>query len=98
MQQAKPLPTIVPAADITTVRPNGKAFAITCGLICGICIFALTWWIMAFHKATRLATLIGQFHRGYSISSPGSLIVLVWTSFDRLIGRQSSPAIQPGRE
>ena len=47
-------------AEINGIRLNVKAFAVTCGLIWGIGLFALTWWMMPFEGATHEATLIGQ--------------------------------------
>jgi hypothetical protein len=63
-----------------------KAFAITCAIIWGLGIFALTWWIIAFDGATGERTLIGLVYRGYTISPLGSLIGLVWGFFDALVG------------
>jgi hypothetical protein len=72
-------------------REDGKklgvnAFALSCGLIWGLGLFALTWWIIAFDGATGERTLIGQLYRGYSISPAGSIIGLIWAFFDGLIG------------
>ena len=63
-----------------------KAFAITCALIWGLGLFALTWWIIAFDGATGEVTLIGRLYRGYSISPAGSLIGLIWALLDGLVG------------
>ncbi|MGA8865178.1 MAG: bacteriophage holin [Gallionella sp.] len=63
-----------------------KSFALTCGLVWGFGLFALTWWIIAFDGATGERTLIGQLYRGYSISPTGSIIGLVWAFFDGLAG------------
>ncbi len=71
--------------DINDIRLNVKAFAVAFGLIWGIGVFVLTWWIMAFDGATGQATLIGQVYRGYSISPLGSLIGLAWATPDGLI-------------
>ena len=67
---------------ISGIRLNVKAFALTCALIWGVGLFALTWWMMAFDGITRDATLIGQVYRGYRISPLGSLIGLVWATPD----------------
>ncbi|MGO9450407.1 MAG: bacteriophage holin [Candidatus Binataceae bacterium] len=72
--------------DINYLRLNVKACALTCGLIWGIGLFLLTWWIMAFDGATGEATLIGEVYRGYSISPMGSLVGLVWATLDGLAG------------
>ena len=34
------------------MKLNIKAFALTCSLIWGFGVFALTWWIMAFEGQT----------------------------------------------
>jgi hypothetical protein len=79
-------PRGVSDAAIDGIRLDVKAFAVSCGLIWGIGLFALTWWIIAFDGATREVTLIGQLYRGYNISPVGSLIGLVWATADGLIG------------
>jgi hypothetical protein len=68
------------------MKINVKAFALTCGIVWGVGLFALTWWVIAFDGITHHTTLIGQVYRGYNISPLGSLIGLVWGFFDALIG------------
>lgn len=68
------------------MKLNIKAFALTCGLICGLGLFMLTWWIIAFDGATGEATLVGRIYRGYSITPMGSIAGLIWGFFDGLIG------------
>ena len=68
------------------MKLNVLAFGLTCGLIWGFGLFALTWWIIAFEGATGEVTLIGRIYRGYSISAMGSVIGLVWALADGLIG------------
>ena len=63
-----------------------KACAFTCGLVWGIGLFALTWWIIAFDGATGEITFIGRVYRGYSISPVGSIVGLAWGFADGLIG------------
>ncbi len=65
---------------------NVKAFALSCGLIWGLGLFILTWWIIAFDGVTGQVTFIGQVYRGYSVSSLGSIIGLIWAFFDGAIG------------
>ena len=67
------------------MRLNVKAFAFTCGIIWGLGLFILTWWIIAFEGATGEVTLIGRVYRGYSISPIGSFIGLIWAFIDGLI-------------
>jgi hypothetical protein len=68
------------------MKLNVKAFALSFGLIWGLGLMMLTWWIMLFDGATHEPTLIGQIYRGYNISWTGSFIGLVWGFFDGLIG------------
>ncbi len=60
------------------MKLNVKAFALSCGLVWGLALFFLTWWIMAFEGATGDATLIGRLYRGYTITPLGSLVGLAW--------------------
>ncbi len=68
------------------MKLNVKAFALTCAIVWGFGLFALTWWVIAFDGATGEPTLIGRLYRGYSISAAGSVIGLVWAFFDALVG------------
>jgi hypothetical protein len=68
------------------MRLSVRAFALTCGLIWGLGLFVLTWWIIAFDGATGDVTFVGRIYRGYNISAAGSLIGLVWALLDGLIG------------
>lgn len=68
------------------MRLNVKAFALTCGLLWGLGLFIITWWIIAFDGATGEVTFIGRVYRGYNLSPTGSFIGLIWGSIDALIG------------
>lgn len=68
------------------MKLNVKAFALTCGIVWGFGLFALTWWIIAFDGATHEVTLIGRLYRGYNISPIGSVFGLVYGFFDALVG------------
>jgi len=68
------------------MKLNIKAFALTSGLIWGLGLFCLTWWIIAFDGATGEPTLIGRLYRGYSITPLGSIIGLAWAFADAAIG------------
>ncbi len=68
------------------MRLNVKAFALSCGLVWGLGLFLLTWWIIAFEGSTKEITLIGQVYRGFNISPLGSVIGLIWTLVDGTIG------------
>ena len=68
------------------MKLNVKAFAWTCGLLWGLGLFLMTWWIIAFEGATGDPTFLGKFYRGYRISPVGSLIGLAWALPDGAIG------------
>ena len=68
------------------MKLNVKAFALTCGIVWSLGLFALTWWIIAFDGITHDVTFIGRIYRGYNISPVGSVVGLVWGFFDALIG------------
>lgn len=68
------------------MKLNVKALALASGLIWGVGLFILTWWVIMFDGATGEATLIGRLYRGYSISPAGSVIGLVWGLADGAIG------------
>lgn len=68
------------------MRLDIKAFALACGLIWGLGLFVLTWWIIAFDGSSPDPTLIGRVYRGYSLTPLGSLAGLLWGLADGLIG------------
>jgi hypothetical protein len=68
------------------MKLNIKAFALTCGILWGLALFFLTWWLISFGGATRELTLIGKVYLGYTVSPVGSVIGLVYAFFDALIG------------
>ncbi|MCH7517137.1 MAG: bacteriophage holin [Bacteroidetes bacterium] len=68
------------------MKRNVKAFALACGLIWGVGLFALTWWLIMFEGATGEKLGIGRFYIGYNVSGLGSLIGMVWAFADALIG------------
>ena len=68
------------------MRLDVKAMALTLGIIWGLGVFFLTWWIIFFEGATGELTLIGQVYRGYNISPSGSFIGFLWAFADGLIG------------
>ena len=63
-----------------------KAFALTCGILWGLGLFVITWWIIAFEGATGDPTFIGRLYRGYAISPIGSLVGLIWAAIDGFVG------------
>ena len=68
------------------MKLNVKAFALTCGVVWGLGLFLLTWWIIAFEGSTGEITTIGRIYRGFNISPLGSVVGLVWALIDGAIG------------
>lgn len=68
------------------MKLNVKAFALTCGLVWGLGVLLLTWWIIAFEGTTAEVPFLGQIYRGYNISPLGSIIGLIWAFADGAIG------------
>ncbi len=67
------------------MRLNFRAFSLTCGLVWGVGVFLLTWWIIAFEGATGDVTWIGRIYRGYDVSPVGSVVGLAWAFVDGLV-------------
>ena len=68
------------------MKLNVKALALACGLIWGLGLFGLTWWIIAWDGASEDVNFLSKAYRGYSITPVGSLIGLAWAFGDGLIG------------
>jgi hypothetical protein len=68
------------------VKLDIRAFALTTGILWGLGLFFLTWWVIAFEGASHDPTLIGRIYRGYDLSPVGSLFGLVWGFVDGAVG------------
>ena len=71
------------------MKLNVMALGLASGLIWGLGLFALTWWIIAFEgseAAAQRESFIGLVYRGYSISAKGSFIGLAWGFLDAFVG------------
>ena len=68
------------------MKLNVKAFGLACGLVWGLGLFLLTWWILAFEGNSAGPTFIGRIYRGYTITPVGSMVGLVWGFLDGWIG------------
>jgi hypothetical protein len=62
-----------------------KALALTSGIMWGLAIFILTWWIIAFEGSSESVTFLGKIYRGYSVTPLGSVIGLVWGLVDGVV-------------
>ena len=76
-------------AQPALTKLDPQSFGLTCGLVWGLGLFSLTWWIMAFEGRSEKPTGLSKLYRGYTISPRGSVIGLVWGFFDALVGGAS---------
>ncbi len=65
------------------MKINIKAFGLACGLLWGLGVLGLTWWVILFEGPTHDLMLLGHIYRGYDISPAGSLI---WTAYGLVDG------------
>ena len=68
------------------MKLDAKAFSLTCGIIWGLGVLVVTWWVILFEGATYETTWLGIVYRGYNLSVVGSLIGMVWGFVDGSIG------------
>lgn len=63
-----------------------KAFALACGILWGLGVFVLAWWMIMQRGMTGEATTLGAIYIGFNLSVAGSLIGLAWGFVDGVIG------------
>ena len=68
------------------MKLNIKGMAIAFGLVWGISLFVITWWIIFLEGSSNTPTFIGKFYIGYSLTPAGSFIGLLWGVVDGAIG------------
>jgi hypothetical protein len=68
------------------MRLNVRAFALACGLLWGLGLFVLTWWIILFDGPSSDPTFLGRVYRGYEVTAVGSVVGLAWALVDGAIG------------
>ena len=61
---------------------NVKAFTLTFGVLWGVGLFFLTWWIILLEGASGDPTFIGRFYIGYNISPSGSIVGFLYGCAD----------------
>lgn len=67
------------------MKLNIKAFSLTCGLVWGLGIFCLTWWVILLKLDPDALSLI-KLYPGYAVTPVGSLIGMLGGFVDALIG------------
>ena len=68
------------------MKLNIKAMAIAFGLVWGITLFVITWWIILLEGYSNTVTFIGRFYIGHSLTPIGSIIGFIWGLIDGAIG------------
>ena len=67
------------------MKLNVKAFALTCGIVWGIGVFALAWWVIALDGAGGSVPLLSLMYRGFTFTPMGSVIGLLWALPDGFV-------------
>ncbi len=68
------------------MKLSTSAFALASGILLGLGLLVVTWFIIALDGATGEVTVLSRVLRGYNISPLGSVIGLVWGFGLGLIG------------
>lgn len=68
------------------MKLNVKTITLISGMVWGMGLFLITWFIILFEGPSGEPTLIGRMYRGYTITPAGSIIGLAWAFSDGLIG------------
>ena len=68
------------------MKLNVKAFASSVGLLWGLGLFVVTWWIILLDGASSEITFLGRVYRGYTITPLGSFVGLIGGLVDGAIG------------
>ena len=68
------------------MKLNIRAFALTSGLLWGLWLFLVAWWIIIIEGTSPEPVFLERIYRGYSITPAGSFIGLVWGFIDGVIG------------
>ncbi len=66
------------------MKLNVKAFSLTCGIVWGLGIFTLAWWVIAFDGQGGAVPLLSLTYRGFTFTPVGSVIGLLWAFPDGL--------------
>ena len=67
------------------MKLNVKAFSLTCGIVWGLGIFILAWWVIVFDVQGGAVPLLSLHYRGFTFTPVGSVIGLLWAFPDGLV-------------
>ena len=68
------------------MKLNIKATSLAFGLCLGGFLLIITWWIIFLEGSSNIATFIGKFYLGYSLTPIGSIIGFIGGLVDAAIG------------
>ena len=68
------------------MKINVKAFAMATGVLWGLGVFLMTWYLILMEGASDDKLILGRFYLGYRVNPLGSLIGLAWALPDGFIG------------
>ena len=68
------------------MKLNVKSFALSCGILWGLAILLVTYWLLIFGASGTTIAKLGKIYLGYSYSWIGGIVGLLWGFFDGLIG------------
>ena len=68
------------------MKLNAKAFALACGLLWGLCVFVLTWWLILLEGNNPAPCFLNRVYKGYTMTPIGSIIGTAWGFIDAGIG------------
>jgi hypothetical protein len=60
------------------MKLNALALGISIGLLWGLGVFLMTWWVIVMDGSSGDPTILSPFYRGHAYSPMGSVIGLVW--------------------
>jgi hypothetical protein len=67
------------------MKLNIRALALTFGILWGLGVFVMTWWVILTGGAAGAPTLLERVYLGYAFTPLGSVIGLIWGAVDGLI-------------
>lgn len=70
------------------MKLNIKSFALTCGIVWGVCMFIFTWWMIVFGDGAvgEKVPIVSDMYIMYRINPAGSIVGLLWGFLDGAIG------------
>ena len=72
--------------QVIKMKFDVKSLALTSGIVWGLALFMLAWWVIATGGGDSSTTALGQVYKGYAFSPMGSVIGLLWGFADGFIG------------